>query len=88
MNNIRFYSAIVTAMAVGTFILICSADARPGKTFARYGRHVEDARTAGEPSMPVAGKATQLANQNLCAQSEQFWAPAIRDTDLSTYLPG
>ena len=74
MNNIRFYSAIVTAMAVGTFILICSADARPGKTFARYGRHVEDARTAGEPSMPVAGKATQLAGFRGKAVLLNFWA--------------
>jgi probable HAF family extracellular repeat protein len=78
MKNIRFYSTIVTAMAVGTLILICTADARPAQNVARYGRRAEDSSTAGEPSVPVAGKAKQAPNQNLLAEREQLRAASYR----------
>ena len=69
MKTPRFNISIVTAVAVGTLILICSADAQPGKMFARNGRHAEDSSPAREPGLRVEGKAKQLPNQNRLRQA-------------------
>jgi probable HAF family extracellular repeat protein len=87
MKTPRFQISIVTAVAVGTLILICSADARPKKTFARRSIHAEDSSTAVELKMRVAGKATQLPNEKALARREQPQVtsyPRYRLIDLGT----
>jgi len=71
MKTPRFNISIVTALAVGTLILICSADARPKNTLAHYGRRAEDCSTPSEPKTRVAGKAKHLPNEKVLARLEQ-----------------
>ena len=87
MKTPCFNISIVTALAVGTLILICSADARPKNTLAHYGRRAEDSSTPSEPKTRVAGKAKHLPNEKVLASLEQPQVaryPRYRLIDLGT----
>jgi len=87
MKTPRFNISIVTAAAVGTLTLICSADGRPQQTFAHYSRRAEDSSTSGEPRMRVAGKAKRLPSEKVLARREQPAVasyPRYRLIDLGT----
>jgi probable HAF family extracellular repeat protein len=68
MKTPRFNISVVTALAVGTLILICSADARPKNTLAHYGRRAQDSSTASEPRTRVAGKVKHPPNEKVLAR--------------------
>ena len=72
MKTPCFNISIVTALAVGTLILICSADARPKNTLAHYGRRAEDSSTPSEPKTRVAGKAKHLPNEKVSPGSNSL----------------
>src|SRR5262245_14275600 len=88
MKTPRFNISIVTAMAVGTLILICSADARPGNLFARNGNRAERSSTSEKPSVRAARKTMQPPNQDLFAERKQLQVasyPRYRLIDLGTF---